>query len=279
MTSDSPTTTPTPTTEIPTQEVKCDIQINLKQEQDQLILNLPTEKDFKGSWSEIWSQFKHRLNGSERSWQPQTTVHLFAKDRLLDSRQLQAVADALKEVELQLKLVQTSRRQTAVAAATAGYSVKQEELSHSLSSSASEPEPTTHIAEPLYLNNTLRSGVEVRHPGTVILVGDVNPGGSVIATGDILIWGCLRGIAHAGAQGDRQRRIMAIEMKPTQLRIADVVARAPASNPNQLYPEVAYITTTGIRLAKSVDFGKNYSFSSSTKAWQNIEKKYKKSTD
>ena len=277
MTTDSPSTAPVASTDStpdsPTPEVKCDIQISIKSDDNKLVLKLPTQKEFNGSWYELWSQFKHRLNGSERNWEIQSVVHLAAQDRLLDTRQLQEIADALNEVGLNLKLVKTSRRQTAVVAATAGYSVQQEDFNDSLVSVPKKTRKAASLGDPLYITNTLRSGVEVRHPGSVILVGDVNPGGSIIAAGDIIIWGCLRGIAHAGVQGDRQRRIMALEMKPTQLRIADAVARAPEQSLQNLTPEVAYVTPEGIRLAPALDFGKNYNFSPSAKAWENASKK------
>jgi septum site-determining protein MinC len=112
------------------------------------------------------------------------------------------------------------------------------------------------MAEPLYLQLTVRSGVEIRHPGTIVILGDLNPGGAVIAEGDIFVWGRLRGVAHAGAGGNRECRIMALQMEPTQLRIADAVARAPESPPAQFYPEVAYVTPQGIRIARAADFSK-----------------------
>ncbi|MGK7873874.1 MAG: septum site-determining protein MinC [Xenococcaceae cyanobacterium] len=231
-------------------------QVRLKSEGKKLLLILPTEAQTEPTqdWSEVWQELKCRLNGSERSWQPGTAVHLMAKDRLLDGRQLQTIAEALREVDLQLKWVCTSRRQTAVAAATAGYSVEQESPTHSFSSAPEQA--LQELAEPLYMQGTVRSGIEVRHPGTVLLLGDLNPGGTVIAAGDILVWGRLRGIAHAGAQGNRECRIMALQMEPTQLRIADAVARAPEVPPAEFEPEVAYITPEGIRLTKVVNFGK-----------------------
>ncbi len=162
-----------------------------------------------------------------------------AQDRLLDGRQLQEFAEALSEVQLRLKSVSTSRRQTAIAAVTSGYSVEQFQPVTSLSS---EPKATTTTpGDALYLEITVRSGVEIRHPGTVIILGDVNPGGIVIADGDIIIWGRLRGIAHAGAGGNRECLIMALQMEPTQLRIADAVARSPEKLPMQFSPEVAHI--------------------------------------
>ena len=89
-----------------------------------------------------------------------------------------------------------------------------------------------------------------------MILGDVNPGGSVIADGDIIIWGHLRGLAHAGAGGQSNCRIMALHMQPTQLRIADKVARAPETPPAQYQPEVAYIGSDSIRIAVAADFSR-----------------------
>ena len=105
----------------------------------------------------------------------------------------------------------------------------------------------------------MRSGVEVRHQGTIVILGDLNPSGSVTASGDILIWGRLRGIAHAGIGGNRNSRILALQMAPTQLRIADVVARAPETPPTYPSAEVAYVAADGIRLAPALAFFKTNS--------------------
>ncbi len=230
----------------------------MKNEEGQLVLILPTESQVPASeltWSDIWQQMKHRLNAGDRFRTPNTTVHLMAQDRLVDARQLQELAEALSELQLQLTSVSTSRRQTAIAAVTSGYSVEQIQPATSLHSAFKAA--TTPLADSLYLEMTVRSGVEIRHPGTVILLGDLNPGGIVIADGDILVWGRLRGIAHAGAGGNRECLIMALQMEPTQLRIADAVARAPEKSPMQLSPEVAHITPQGIRIARATDFYRN----------------------
>ncbi len=182
-----------------------DQQVRLKSEGGKLLLMLPPEGDGAEenpaaifNWDDIWQQLKQRLNAGERFWQPDTTVHLIARDRLLDVRQLQAIADALTDVQLQLKRVYTSRRQTAVAAATAGYSVEQQpSISHL---NQSNPESGQALAEPLYLETTLRSGADIRHNGTVFILGDLNPGSSITAEGDILVWGRLRGSPTQGAK-------------------------------------------------------------------------------
>ncbi|MFH7024832.1 MAG: septum site-determining protein MinC [Heteroscytonema crispum UTEX LB 1556] len=241
----------------PEKAVNPNIQVQIKSEDGKLLLILPTESQVPASeygLSEIWQQMKLRLLAGDRFFVPNTTVHLIARDRLLDGRQLQEIAETLREIQLQLKSVSTSRRQTAIAAVSAGYSVEQLQQEPSLSS-ASTTAPTP-LADALYLEMTVRSGLEIRHPGTVIILGDVNPGGIVIADGDILVWGRLRGIAHAGAGGKTDCLIMALQMEPTQLRIADAVARAPEKSPMQFYPEVAYIIPTGIRITKATDFSR-----------------------
>jgi septum site-determining protein MinC len=209
----------------------------------------PTGAD---DWSEILQALKYCLNSDSRRWSSGTPIHLAAQDRLLDGRQLQALVEIFQESGLQLRCIHTSRRQTAVAAATAGYSVQQEPLVQPLSSGSEQSLP----AEPLYLKTTVRSGITVRHNGSVIIWGDVNPGGEVVADGDILVWGSLRGVAHAGARGDRQRTIAALRLNPTQLRIAEKVVRVPDAPADYFEPEVAYITKEGIRISPAANFAK-----------------------
>lgn len=240
----------------PENTVNVNLQVRLKSEGEKLLLILPTETDAAPtSWSDLWQQLKQRLNGGDRFWQTNTTVHLVATDRLLDTRQLQAIADALAQVQLQLTRVLTSRRQTAVAAATAGYSVEQQSSVTKINETTTAT--SVPLAEPLYLQMTVRSGMEIRHAGSVIVLGDLNPGGTVVANGDILVWGRLRGVAHAGAAGNSKCLIMALQMEPTQLRIAEFVARAPTNVPSQFYPEIAYVVSEGIRIAKAADFSKS----------------------
>jgi len=233
-------------------------QVRFKSEGGKLLLLLPLESEVTTpatAWADLWQQLKQRLNAGERFWQAHTAVHLVARDRLLDGRQLQAIADALTEAELHLKRVYTSRRQTAVAAATTGFSVEQQSpanFHHAQTGAA--------LADPLYIETTVRSGVEVRHPGSVIVLGDVNPGSSIVADGDVLVWGALRGVAQAGANGNIRCLIMALRMEPTQIRIADFVARAPELPPDQYSPEVAYVALEGIRIARAADFSKDRLF-------------------
>ncbi len=89
---------------------------------------------------------------------------------------------------------------------------------------------------------TLRSGQVIRHPGHVVVIGDVNAGAQVIAGGDIVIWGSLRGTVHAGAIGDDQSIVCALNLAPTQLRIGEHIARPPEDIPRpRNAPEMAFV--------------------------------------
>lgn len=96
----------------------------------------------------------------------------------------------------------------------------------------------------LFLNRTLRSGTRVEFPGHVVVLGDVNPGAEIVAEGNIVIWGRLRGMVHAGSTGNAGATVCALELSPTQLRIADEVSTTlePRDSPK---PEMARINEHG----------------------------------
>ena len=249
-----------PDEQIPSDEGRDVPQVRLKGEGGRLLLMLPPELDTPSApntWTEVCQQLQQRLIAGERFWQPQTSVHLMTRDRLLDGRQIQTIADILTEAQLILKRVYTSRRQTAVAATMAGFSVEQQSPIAQLNvTQPNLPKEGKALVEPLYIQSTVRSGTEIRHPGTVVVLGDINPGGSIVAEGDVLVWGALRGIAQAGSAGNGLCLIMALRLEPTQIRIADFVARAPEA-PAQYQPEVAYVSEGGIRIVRAADFSRD----------------------
>ncbi len=79
------------------------------------------------------------------------------------------------------------------------------------------------LPETLYVEANLRSGQLIRYPGNVFIMGDVNPSAEIIAAGDIIVWGTLRGIAHAGADGDTEAKIVAMRIESGQIRIASKI--------------------------------------------------------
>lgn len=102
-----------------------------------------------------------------------------------------------------------------------------------------DPEETG--TEGVLFRRTLRSGRTIHSDGHVVVFGDVNPGAKVIAGGDIVIWGKLRGTVHAGANGDESAIVCALDMNPSQLRIAGYIVTSPPGKRSKIIPEVALI--------------------------------------
>jgi septum site-determining protein MinC len=96
----------------------------------------------------------------------------------------------------------------------------------------------------MLLHRTIRSGTRIEFAGHVVVLGDVNPGAEIVSEGNILVWGRLRGMVHAGAKGNRKAVICALDLSPMQLRIADEVSAAlsPQQNPR---PEIVRINKDG----------------------------------
>ncbi len=101
--------------------------------------------------------------------------------------------------------------------------------------------------ETLLVRRTLRSGQRIASRGNVVVLGDVNAGAEVVAGGDIVVLGALRGLAHAGTPGNRGAVVVALRFMPTQLRIADFIARPPeGDHKTPRSPEIARIREDGI---------------------------------
>ncbi len=92
--------------------------------------------------------------------------------------------------------------------------------------------------EAILIQRTLRSGFSVQHKGHVIILGDVNPGAEIVASGNIVVWGRLRGLVHAGAEGNEKSIVCALDLSPTQLRIAGRIALSP-THKRVIQPETA----------------------------------------
>lgn len=112
---------------------------------------------------------------------------------------------------------------------------------------AALPEGLTDIAHylakgALAIRKNVRSGQKISYDGTLIVFGDVNAGAELVATGHILVLGTLRGVAHAGCQGDKNAIVYANQLCSLQLRIAEMIARAPdGENTERRVPEIARI--------------------------------------
>jgi septum site-determining protein MinC len=91
------------------------------------------------------------------------------------------------------------------------------------------------------LKRTLRNGRMVHSDGHVVVLGDVNAGAVIVAEGDVIVWGRLRGVVHAGAGGDETAVVCALHLAPTQLRIAGYISISPEVRQSKPQPEKAMV--------------------------------------
>ena len=105
----------------------------------------------------------------------------------------------------------------------------------------------------LLVKSTCRSGEIIRHQGDVVVLGDVNPGAEVIASGDIVVFGCLRGFAHAGSEGDTKATIVALTLGSPRVQIGPHVGVSSGNNVQPKYtgsgPVIAYARRRSIHVA------------------------------
>lgn len=102
-------------------------------------------------------------------------------------------------------------------------------------------DPEEHGTPGVLINRTLRNGRTVHSDGHVVVLGDVNAGAMIVAGGDVMVWGRLRGTVHAGAYGNESAVVCALYLAPTQLRIAGYITISPEDKRRRPRPEMALV--------------------------------------
>ncbi|MFC0415855.1 septum site-determining protein MinC [Cytobacillus solani] len=175
--------------------------VTIKGTKDGLTLHL----DDSCSYVELKEELDRKLSESSQSREDRLiSVHVQVGNRYLTAEQEEEVKDLVRQ--------------------------KKNLIVDSISSNVmtkDEAEKIKRENEIVPVARIVRSGQVLQVPGDLLLVGDVNPGGTVIAGGNIFIMGALKGTAHAGFNGDKQAIIAASIMKPSQIRISDCITRAP----------------------------------------------------
>lgn len=178
---------------------------------------------------------------------------LLASDWPLPIQELRSLQDLVEARGLHLTVVRSGRPETLVAAAALGL-LAEAPMAAAAQESAGRGSHGAGAAELRLHRGTLRAGDHRQEEGSVLLLGDLNAGARLSAAGDILVWGRLRGVAHAGCHGDRQARIVALQLRPVQLRIADAVARGPEEPPAAGLAEQARLVDGEIRIEPAEPF-------------------------
>jgi septum site-determining protein MinC len=144
-------------------------------------------------------------------------------DLALDDDESEADGEALSGLSLPTDLTAGDLDED-----TAGAPLMSEDARMELASEAPRRSAPDQGRRTLTVHKTLRSGAVVRFDGDIIVFGDVNPGANLIATGNVVVLGALKGMAHAGALGDESYTILAFDFRPTQVRIGRKIAIPPS---------------------------------------------------
>jgi septum site-determining protein MinC len=227
-------------------------EVSIKGVRQGILLVLPDDQD----WEAVRGQLKEKLQAAA-TLITGAKAQLDLGDRPVTSEQLEALTSELKEGhQLEISAVVASHEDAKAAVEAVGLTMAvpaaptPAEAGEKAKVIPVPTDPSTFYNNALYMRQTIRSGQSVRHDGTIIICGDVNAGAEVIATGDIIVFGTLRGVAHAGATGDEEAQIIAINLRPTQIRIAGYIARSPdtAAPPLSKFPEVARVQNSEIHI-------------------------------
>jgi septum site-determining protein MinC len=166
-------------------------------------------------------------------------VALKVRDRPLATEDLQTIGAVFQQAGMSLWAVEGSHPTTHLTAGAMGLETA---LGVRVPSSAPSEEPLSHKELPgIVVRRTLRAGQEVEYAGHVTMVGDVNPGSEIVAGGDIIVWGKLRGMVYAGALGDDTAVVCALQLMPSQIRIGAHIATPPDRVRPPKIPEMASV--------------------------------------
>lgn len=222
-------------------------QLRIKGIREGLLITTSSE----GSFEELCAQLRAELQQKGAFFQG-SRVALQIEARPLNKAQILQLQRLFIEHNLELWAILADDAETRTVTRELDLAIRlagsQTDLDGNALAHLPEPSGNGHAlahqqsdAQVLMLRETLRSGRSILYDGHVVIVGDVNAGAEIIAGGDVLVWGRLRGLVHAGAMGNDTAVICALDLNPTQLRIADQIAIAPHEAGRTPYPEQASI--------------------------------------
>ena len=205
--------------------------IDLKGIKEGILLTLPD-----GHWDDIESALGEKLIEGGDFFKG-ARVALQVGGHTLGAADLGRLRDQLGDMDLSLWAILTESIVTENAARSLGLETT---LPKPPPPPIPEIDPEEEGGDAVLVRRTLRSGRSIYHEGHVVIVGDVNPGAEVVAGGDVVVWGRLLGLVQAGADGDEEAIICALDLTPTQLRIGSRIAISPKRR-GKPEPEMAQV--------------------------------------
>lgn len=197
--------------------------IDIKGLRDGLLVSLGA-----GAWKDLqellFSQIDERI-----AFFRGARLALDVGDQVLRVAELSKLRNALSERDISLWAVVSESPKTVQTAQLLGLATRISKQRNAPVETRPRPVAKEKGETALWVQRTLRSGMAIEYAGNVVVYGDVNPGAEIVAQGNVLIWGRLRGAVHAGASlsGEIKQNpgavVCALSMKPTRLQIASEI--------------------------------------------------------
>jgi len=192
----------------------------------------------EGDWEDVRTRFLEEVD-EQAAFLKGARLAVDVGNHTIKAVEMGSLRDALSDRGLSLWAVISTSATTEVTAQTLGLATR---LNKPRQDRDARPLDTTVQSgeQAVLVHRTLRSGFSLHYDGHVVIIGDVNPGAEIIASGDVIVWGRLRGMVHAGAGGNDGAIVCALDLAPTQLRIAGQIAITPQRR-GKAPPEMAQI--------------------------------------
>lgn len=216
------------------------IKIAIKGIDDKLLIKIPEDNwlDIKQELLEYLNQNKSFLNGAK--------VILELGSNSYHSSELFELKNILLDHHINIVQLSSEKPETRQAAELIGLRT----FSEPKRIIQTEKEVNTSVMGEIgiCINKTLRSGNVVNSEGHITVIGDVNPGACIRSKGNIIVWGKLKGEAHAGGNDNRNSVICALEMASASIAIAGISLQDSKRKPARL-PELAFIVKNEIKIS------------------------------
>jgi septum site-determining protein MinC len=211
--------------------------VTIKGINDGLHITLDADQE----WNVVTAELASRID-QQVAFYAGAKVTLDVGERPVPKDQLSGVKALLERRGLSLACVQSDSKTSLDAATTLDIRTIALTAVAANDQDGSTPYNSEEDGTPgVMIRRTLRSGRTVHSRGHVVVYGDVNAGAEVVAGGDVIVWGRLRGNVHAGANGDIDAMICALDMMPTQIRIGNLISTSPPDKRHKPKPEVAFV--------------------------------------
>lgn len=204
-----------------------------------------------GRWSDVTSRLTTLID-SQGTFFKGAQVTLAIGPRELRYQELANVQKLLAKRDVTLLAVLSDSDRTSGAAQKLGVKTDLTALDLQGNGTDAPPlrpppiDPEERGTQGVLIKRTLRNGRTVHSDGHVVVVGDVNAGAVITAGGDVVVWGRLRGTVHAGVYGDESAVVCALDLAPTQLRIAGYITISPDERRRKPRPEKALVRNNRI---------------------------------